>query len=217
MPVKNAILPAVLGLAALLFHPALAQSPGHHDHPFDDAEKWAKSFDDPARDAWQKPDEVIRALALPPGAAVADIGYFATRLARAVPQGRVLGVDLSPDMVRYLKERAKREELANLSSQLGRADDPRLTQPVDLVILVDTYHHIGSREKYFRRVRDALKAGGRLAIIDFRLDAPMGPPKRDRIAPEQVRRELAAAGFEMAQQHDFLPRQYFLVLRPKTP
>jgi cyclopropane fatty-acyl-phospholipid synthase-like methyltransferase len=211
------LLSAALGFATLMINCALAQSPPTHEHSFDHAEMWAKSFDDPARDAWQKPHEVIRALALAPDATVADIGsgtgYFAVRLAHAVPRGMVIGVDASRDMVRYLNERAKRDGLANLSSQMGGASDPRLAVPVDLVLMVDTYHHIGSREKYFTRVRQALKPGGRLAIIDFRLDAPTGPPRSSRISPEQVKRELARAGFELEREHDFLPQQFFLVLR----
>ncbi|MGH8703578.1 MAG: class I SAM-dependent methyltransferase [Burkholderiales bacterium] len=167
-------------------------------------------FDNPARDAWQKPDEVIRALVLPPDAVVADIGsgtgYFAVRLARAVPQGRVFGVDIEPDMVRYLNERAERESLSNLASYRGDADDPRLPVPVDLAILVAVYHLIGTREQYFRRLRAALKPGGRVAIID----AP-------RFPPEQVKQELAHAGFELSQEHSFLPDQYFLVFRPAAP
>src|SRR5262249_56052324 len=77
-----------------------------HEHRFSDAERWSKIFDDPARDAWQKPREVISALAVAPDAAVADIGsgtgYFAVRLARAAPKGVVYGVDTEPSMVRYL-------------------------------------------------------------------------------------------------------------------
>ncbi|MGH8621839.1 MAG: class I SAM-dependent methyltransferase, partial [Burkholderiales bacterium] len=172
--------------------------------------EWAPVFDDPARDTWQKPDEVIRALALPPDAVVADIGsgtgYFAVRLARAVPQGRVLGVDIEPDMVRYLNERARREGLSNLASYRGDADDPRLPAPVNLAILVSVYHLIGAREQYFRRLRAALMPGGRVAIID----AP-------RIPPEQVKQELARAGFELAQEHSFLLDQYFLVFRSGAP
>ena len=167
-------------------------------------------FDNPARDAWQKPDEVIRALVLPPDAVVADIGsgtgYFAVRLARAVPRGRVFGVDIEPDMVRYLNERARREGLSNLASFRGDADDPRLPAPVDLAILVAVYHLIGAREQYFRRLRAALKPGGRVAIID----AP-------RFPPEQVKQELARAGFAFAQEYSFLPDQYFLVFRPAAP
>jgi len=191
---------------------------GPHDHHFSDAERWARMFDDPARDAWQKPDQAIRALALAPDATIADVGsgtgYFAVRLARAVPRGRVIGVDIEPGMVSYLDERARREGLANLTVQLGGADSPRLASPVDLVLLVDTYHHIGARAQYFRAVRGMLNPGGRLAIIDFRIDSPMGPSRSSRLTPDQVTRELEGAGYELAQSHDFLPYQYFLVFRP---
>ena len=209
---------AFLALAAAFAVVAATPAQDHSRHSFDRAEKWALVLDDPARDAWQKPGEVIRALALAPDAAIADIGagtgYFAVRLARAVPQGSVIGVDVEQDMVRYLAERAKREGLANLTTQLGAANDPRLPAPVDLVMLVDTYHHIPTRERYFVRLRDAFKPGGRLAIIDFHVDAPMGPPPRLRIPPERVKQELMRAGFELVQEHAFLPHQYFLVFRP---
>jgi len=192
-------------------------APAHAQHGFHDAERWATQFDDPARDAWQKPDAVIRALAPGPDAVIADIGagtgYFSVRLARAVPQGKVIGVDIEPDMVRYLAQRAQREGLANLSAQLGAADDPRLPVKVDLVLVVDTYHHIASREDYFRRLRSSLEPGARLAIIDFRRDSPYGPPKGMRVPRAQAERELARAGFELVATHDFLPYQYFIVLR----
>jgi len=201
---------AALGLAASLFASTCAQSSDHIEHRFESAEEWAPVLENPARDAWQKPDEVIRALVLLPDAVVADIGsgtgYFAVRLARAVPRGRVLGMDIEPDMVRYLNERAEREGLSNLASYRGDADDPRLPAPVDLAIFVAVYHHIGTREQYFRRVRAALKPGGRVAIIDAH-----------RIPPEQVKQELGRAGFELAQEHAFLPDQYFLVFRPVAP
>jgi tRNA G46 methylase TrmB len=103
-----------------------AQGADHVEHRFEDANRWAQVFENPERDEWQKPDEVIRALALRPDAVVTDVGsgtgYFAVRLARAVPRGRVLGVDVEPDMVRYLNERARREGLSNLSSHLGARD-----------------------------------------------------------------------------------------------
>jgi cyclopropane fatty-acyl-phospholipid synthase-like methyltransferase len=163
-----------------------------HQH-FDDAERWAKVFDDPARDAWQKPAEVIRALALAPNATVADIGagtgYFSVRLARAVPQGRVYAVDVAPSMVEHLKSRADQEKLANMVAQLADVADPRLPRPVDLVILVDTYHHIDDREAYFRKLRASLTPIGRLAIIDFRPDSPVGP-RHGRIAPDAVSKTL---------------------------
>ena len=127
--------------AGLLPGPAAAQSPQTHQHSFGGAEQWAQIFDDPNRDSWQKPHEVIQALALKPDAVVADIGsgtgYFSARFANMVPKGRVYGVDTEPDMVKYLSERAKREGLNNITAVAGAPDDPRLPEKADLIILVD--------------------------------------------------------------------------------
>ena len=198
--------------------PAAAQAPHTHQHGFGDAERWAHVFDDPQRDAWQKPHQVIQALALKPDAVVADIGagtgYFAARLASMLPQGRVYAVDVEPGMVEYLGERAKREKLANIVPVRASAEDARLPEKADVIVLVDVYHHIDQRDRYFSRLRASLKPGGRLAVIDFRMDSPAGPPKAARIAPERVVAELKAAGYSLTQEHDFLPRQYFLVFRP---
>ena len=182
-------------LAALT---AAAQAPHTHRHSFGDAEKWAHVFDDPERDAWQKPHEVIRALKLAPDAAVADLGAGT-------------GYFVEPGMVKYLGARAKKENLANLKPVAGSAADPRLPAKVDLVLLVDVYHHIEQRERYVRALAASLKPGGRVAVIDFRMDSPSGPPKSARVAPERVKAELAGAGYALAEEHAFLPRQYFLV------
>ncbi|MCX8113762.1 MAG: class I SAM-dependent methyltransferase [Burkholderiaceae bacterium] len=209
----------LFALVLLGFSVAFAQTPHTHEHRFSGAERWARVFDDPARDRWQKPDEVIAALALAPDATVADIGagtgYFAARLARAVPKGRVYAVDIEPDMVRYLGERAKREGLPNLRPVLGKPDDPQLPEPVDRVLIVDTYHHIGDRVAYFERLRARLKPGAEIAIVDFTLDSPVGPPRSARVAADVVRAEMQRAGYALAAQHDFLPHQYFLVFRPR--
>jgi predicted methyltransferase len=205
----------LLVLSLLAAASAAAQAPHTHRHSFGDAEKWAHVFDDPERDAWQKPHQVIQALGLRPDAVIADVGagtgYFAVRFANMVPAGKVYAVDVEPDMVRYLAERAKKEKRANLVAVKGAAGDPRLPEKADLVVLVDAYHHIGQRERYFRALAGSLKPGGRIAVIDFRMDSPSGPPKSARVAPERVKAELAAAGYALAEEHGFLPRQYFLV------
>src|SRR5687768_1885572 len=112
---RIAALVAALGLAVTAA-PAPAQSPHTHQHSFGDAQRWARVFDDPERDAWQKPHEVIQALALKPDAVVADIGagtgYFAVRLAHMLPQGRVYAVDTEAAMVKHVTERAKGAGLA---------------------------------------------------------------------------------------------------------
>jgi predicted methyltransferase len=206
------LLPALLLLAAVT---AAAQAPHTHRHSFGDAEKWAHVFDDPERDAWQKPHQVIQALGLRPDAVIADIGagtgYFAVRFANMVPAGKVYAVDVEPDMVRYLAERAKKEKRPNVVAVKGAAGDPRLPEKADLVVLVDVYHRIEQRERYFRALAASLKPGGRVAVIDFRMDSPSGPPKSARVAPERVKAELAAAGYALSEEHGFLPRQYFLV------
>jgi cyclopropane fatty-acyl-phospholipid synthase-like methyltransferase len=214
-------LTAALVLSAftgLLPGSAAAQAPNTHQHSFGGAEHWAKVFDDPERDAWQKPHEVIQALALKPDAVIADIGsgtgYFSMRFANMTPKGRVYGVDTEPDMVKYLAERAKREGLKNVTAVAGAPDDPRLPEKADLIILVDVYHHVGDRERYFRQLQKSLKPGGRVAVIDFRMDSPVGPPQSARIAPERVKAELKRAGYALSQEHAFLPNQYFLVFQP---
>lgn len=206
----------ILLLLALALN-AAAQTPPDHQHSFHDAEKWSHYFDDPARDAWQKPHEVIQALALKSDAAVADIGagtgYFSVRIANMVRAGRVYAADLEPAMVKHLTDRAKKEGLTNLTPVQAAPDAPRLPAKVDLVLIVDTYHHIEARERYFGALRNSLKPGGRVAIIDFRLDAPEGPPVASRIAPERVKAEMKKAGYVLVAEHTFLPRQYFLVFR----
>jgi SAM-dependent methyltransferase len=205
--------------AVALSGAAAAQSPDSHRHSFGDAEKWSHVFDDPERDAWQKPHAVLQALALKHDAVVADVGagtgYFSARLANMLPKATIYAADVEPDMVKYLGERAKREGLKNLKPVAAAADDARLPAKVDLILLVDVYHHIENRERYFRKLAASLKPGGRLAVIDFRLDSPEGPPKEARIAPEKVKAELSAAGYALAGEHAFLPRQYFLVFRPR--
>jgi ubiquinone/menaquinone biosynthesis C-methylase UbiE len=210
---------AVLAASAWLVAPASAQSPTTHQHSFSGAEQWAHVFDDPNRDEWQKPHEVIQALALKPDAVIADIGsgtgYFAVRLANMVPQGRVYGVDIEPDMVKYLSDRAKREKRDNVVAIAGAPDNPRLPEKADLILMVDVFHHIEDRDAYFRKLEAFLKPGGRIAIIDFRLDSADGPPKSARIAPESVISELNGAGYALAKQYRFLPNQYFLVFTPQ--
>ena len=203
---------------ACLAWTARAQAPHTHEHAFEDADKWAEVFDDPKRDAWQKPHEVIEALKLKPDAVIADIGagtgYFSVRFAHMLPKSKVYAVDLEPDMVRHLAARAKREQLANVVAVQAAPEDAKLPEKVDLALLVDTYHHIDDRVAYFSRLKASLAPQGRIAIIDFTLDSEIGPPPRARIEPEQVKRELARAGLKLADEHVFLPNQYFLVFTP---
>jgi len=186
----------------------------HMEHHFDPKES-AKSFDDPARDTWQMPDRVIAALSLKPGQSVADIGagtgYFSVRLAKSPSAPTVYAADIEPSMVEYLRDRAAKEGLKNVVAVQAAADTPNLPEPVDVVLIVDTYHHIGNREIYFRKLAKSLKPGGRVAIIDFKPDSPQGPPKEFRFPVEKFKAEMSKAGYRLSAQHEFLPRQNFLI------
>ncbi|MDH5724480.1 MAG: methyltransferase domain-containing protein [Nitrospira sp.] len=191
------------------------QSHADHLERHFDAEESAQRFDEPARDAWQLPDQVIAALNLKRGQTVADIGagtgYFTVRLAKTKASPRVYAADIEPSMVKYLRERAAKEGLDNVIAIQASPDGPNLPEPVDLILIVNTYHHIGDRETYFRRLAQSIRSGGQVAIIDFKPDSPVGPPKEFRFPPEQFRSEMGKAGYKVTAQHNFLPRQEFLI------
>jgi SAM-dependent methyltransferase len=214
---RTSAVAAALILLAWPLEQGLAQTPHTHQHRFDDAAKWSQVFDDPRRDAWQKPHEVIQALAPKPDAVIADIGagtgYFALRFAHMVPKGRVYAVDTEPEMVKHLAARAKHAGAGNLTAVQAAPDDPRLPEKADLIVFVDVYHHVENRDRYLRGLRAALKPAGRIAVIDFRMESPVGPPRAARIAASAVESEFERAGYKLVQEHAFLPHQYFLVFQ----
>jgi ubiquinone/menaquinone biosynthesis C-methylase UbiE len=187
----------------------------HMEHRFENPEQWVKMFDDPARDAWQMPDRVIETLGLKPRQIVADVGagtgYFSVRLAKSAAAPKVYAADIEPSMVQYLRDRASREGLKNVTAIQASGATPNLPEPVDVILIVDTYHHIGDRETYFRKLTKSLKPGGRIAIIDFKPDSPEGPPKEFRFSLEKFKSEMSKAGYTLSAHYDFLPRQQFLI------
>ena len=194
-----------------------AATPGSA-HDFKDVEHWRRVFDDPARDVWQKPRELVAALALRPGAWVADLGagtgYFSRWLDAAVgPSGVVFAVDTEPNLVAHLRARAEHEKTPTIVPVLASMDDPRLPPgALDLVLIVDTYHHLDARRAYLDRLARTLKPGGRIAIVDWqKRDLPVGPPASHKLAREQVVDEMRSAGFTLVDESTLLPHQYFLV------
>ena len=189
---------------------------GAHSRRFDDLAEAIRMFESPQRDAYQKPDEVVAALRLRPTDAVADIGtgtgYFARRMARVVTAGSVVAVDIEPVLVDHVRSEAARLGLANLTAALGEPDDPKLgPKSVDVVLIVNTLHHIEARPAYLARLGAALRPGGRVVIVDYRMGKlPMGPPDAHKLSPEQVEAEFTQAGYHKIASHDFLPYQYML-------
>jgi ubiquinone/menaquinone biosynthesis C-methylase UbiE len=182
-----------------------------------DAAAYIKALDDPKRDAYQKPHEVMEALAIREGEVVADIGagsgYFAFRVAKHVgPRGRVYAVDVSPEMIRHLHARVRDAGLLNVSPILAPPDDPLVPEPVDRFLIVDVWHHVEDQAAYLERLKKLLKPGGQVVMIDFhKREMPVGPPPAMKIAREDLLKQMTAHGFRLAAEHTFLPYQYFLV------
>lgn len=185
------------------------------------AAEWERVLENPARDAWQKPAQVVEALNIQRGQSVADIGagtgYFSVRLAQAVGNdGKLYAVDVQQDLIDHLAARAKEANLPQLIPTLGAFDAPKLpAESLDLIFICDVVHHIENRPAYYAKLAAALKRGGRLAIVDFyKRDLPVGPAPPMKIARDAMIEELRQAGFSLVQEHKFLSHQYFLVFQP---
>jgi arsenite methyltransferase len=213
----------LLILWPLLAGPVLAQEEHTHRRP-DDIKQYLEQLDSSERDRYQKPAQVIEALNLTPGMAVADLGsgsgYFTRRFVEAVTdRGIVYAVDIEPEMLAYVKESIVHLHVPyNVQFILARPDNPKLPfESVDLIFVCNTVHHLEDRPAYFRNLRSSLKPGGRIVIIDFYPDersGELGFPKRHLVAREIVIEELTAAGYRLLREHTFLPRQYFLEFVP---
>lgn len=193
---------------------------GGHDplvHRFEHADQWVAEFDNPSRDAWQHPADVIGAMAIKPGMTVVDLGagtgYFEPWLSKAVGDtGTVLALDIEPDMVRYLNERVAREKLSNVRPAVVPMGEPKFPiSPVDRVLIVDTWHHIPERAAYVAKLRDGVREGGQVYVVDFTLEAKHGPPAKHRLSADQVVQELKAGGFSAQISPTQLPEQYIVV------
>jgi cyclopropane fatty-acyl-phospholipid synthase-like methyltransferase len=176
--------------------------------------RWAYE-DFGSRDEWQQADRVVAELSLAPGQRVADLGsgggYFTFRLAEAVgTSGHVYAVDVDQGMLDYLAGEAEERGLASVSVVLAALDDPKIPEPVDLVFVSNTYHHIRERGRYFERIRRSyLRADGRVAIVEY-----LGE-KKHATPYETIEREMGQAGFQLVVDNAWLDRQSFLIFAPK--
>ncbi|HEX9264391.1 MAG TPA: methyltransferase domain-containing protein [Candidatus Binatia bacterium] len=187
-----------------------------------DPKAYIGSLDDPKRDAYQKPHEVLTALNLKPGEVIADIGagsgYFTFRLAHQVgAKGKIYAVDVSPDMILHVNRRIREEKTTNVVSILADADDPLLPdRSVNRFFICEVWHHVENQTKYLSLMKKMLKPAGEVVMIDFhKKELPFGPPLQMKIAREDLIKQLESNGFRLANEHTFLPYQYFLVFAPK--
>ena len=174
-----------------------------------------------SREREDRPDIVIAAMNLKNGDVVADVGaatgFFSRRLARAVaPDGVVLANDIQPAMLDMLKANAAREKISNIVPILGTETDPKLPKgSVDWILLVDVYHEFQEPGPMLQKMRDALKPGGRVALVEYRAEGTSASHIRTehRMSKEQVLREWTPAGFELERTIDDLPSQHLFIFR----
>ena len=176
-------------------------------------------FEDPARAQWQKPDEVIASLGPLDGKIVADIGagtgYFAFPLAKKA--AKVIAIDIDQRFLDYIEQKRRTQKVgANIETRITAPDSPGLKPAeADLVLIVDTYHHIENRIDYLKKLKKDLAKSGLLVIVDYKKEkTPPGPPVELRIAQESVESELKSAGFAVVSaDRDLLPYQYIIKAR----
>jgi len=191
----------------------------HHMHQHSHKELIAL-FESPDRAEWQKPQEVLQFLGNVEGQSIMDLGagsgYFSIPLAKA--GAKVIAADVDSMFLAHINERKISEQLDDslLTTRLIPYDNPNLSEAeVDRVLIVNTYHHIENRVKYFKKVRKGLKAEGQLIVIDFFERAtPNGPPVEMRIPAKTVSTELKEAGFTTFEENRvLLPEQFILIAK----
>lgn len=184
------------------------------------AELAYQHMNDPSRDAWQKPKEVIEKLAITPGSRVADLGagggYFTWYLAEAVgSQGIVYAVEIDETALSIIKKEMHARGLTNVVSIHAESTDAKLPEPVALVFTCDTYHHMNDRITYFRSLTRYLKPDGRVAILDFHPHGFFSGLLGHGTAKEEVRREMESAGYRITSDSDFIDSQHFQIFSRK--
>lgn len=194
-----------------------------HLRPFEDTAKYIAHLEREDRAAWQQPDTLIAALSLRPDEVVADLGagsgYFSFRIAKMLPSGRVIALDVDPEMIRHVHHKTMTESIPNVQASLADPNTPTLPPDTSLALVVDVLHHVPNQSAWVAHVAQQLKPNARLAIVEFKMgDVPVGPPESHKI-PKQTLIDMAqAAGLTLANDLDsLLPYQNVLIFQKPTP
>ena len=177
-----------------------------------------KRFESPERDAYQKPEKVLEYLGNIEGLTIMDIGagtgYFSVKLAEK--NAKVIAADVDEDFQEFIKNRIKENNLTTIETRKIPYDSPNLKDAeADIVLIVNTYHHIENRTEYFQKVKKGTNADGKLVVIDFfKVETPVGPPVNHKLSIDEVVKELQKAGYtSFTINVDLLPYQYIIEAR----
>lgn len=209
-----------IALLALLIIPVYAQQaqrPSGQSRGNRTPDEYVKLLESESRIGGLQVTKVIEALKVKPGERVCDLGagsgLFTRPLAqKAGAKGVVYAVDIDPEMLKHLELTAREQKLTNIKPILASETDPKLPEPVDLIAIIDTLHHISNQAAYLKGLKKHLKPGGRIAIIDFSRNWPAGHEKMIYTVGD-LDGWMTAAGFKRVEQHDFLDNNFFVVYR----
>ena len=176
----------------------------------------------PERAQEEQPEKALDALAIEPGSVVGDVGagvgYFTEKLARRVgPNGKVYANDIQPEMLVQLRKNMAKLGIGNVQTVVGAEDDPHLpANTLDLILLVDVYHEFSRPQAMLRHMRESLKPGGRLVLLEYRKEDPNVPIREEhKMTVKQVRSELEPEGFRFDKVVETLPQQHILIFRTR--
>jgi SAM-dependent methyltransferase len=171
----------------------------------------------PGREISEQPEQAIEALNLKPTDVVADVGagtgYFSFRISPKVPEGKVLAVDIQPEMIDILNFLKKENNISNVETVLGSATDPNLPdEQVDLALMVDAYHEFEYPREMMEGIVRSLKLGGRVVLLEYRKENPFIPIKAlHKMTQKQARKEMSAVGLKWLETKDILPQQHLMI------
>jgi precorrin-6B methylase 2 len=170
----------------------------------------------PSRELEEQPERAIAALDLHPTDVVADVGagtgYFSFRMAKQVPQGKVLAVDVQPEMIDILEYLKQESQITNVQPILGTETSPNLPEAIDLALMVDAYHEFAYPHEMMQAIAQALKPNGRVVLLEYRGENPLVPIKRlHKMTQRQVRQEMAAVGLHWIETKSLLPQQHLMI------
>ena len=173
----------------------------------------------PERERQERTDLLIAGLSLSDDSVVADIGagtgYFTFPVAQRVPRGKVISVDIQPEMLASIERRKALDNVANVETVLGEEDDPKLPDnEIDLAFIVDAYHEFSFPREMGERLKESLKPGGQLVLVEYRAEDPRVPIKRlHKMSEVQVKQEMAAIGLDWVRTERYLPHQHVLIFQ----
>jgi ubiquinone/menaquinone biosynthesis C-methylase UbiE len=192
-----------------------------HMKPFAEVEKYIEFLERKDRATWQKPDAVISAMKLIGTETIADVGagsgYFSFRFASKVPEGKVIAIDIEPEMIRHIHHKIMSSDINNMEVVLASEDDPKISEKVDIVFICDVLHHLKNRAKWLEKLNSEISKGTKLILIEFKEgNLPEGPPEKIKISGKEMVAMVNASGFALVEKNvTLLPYQNYFVFEKK--